>query len=181
MKQTTIFDYFPKSKKQKNYHLNFTKDKTSSQNKFQKVLQQKKNLTKSYLQKTLSQLIKEQEDFQRILTILGNTWYKQKEGFGFTDKNNIMTFSTIQDFNNNFFNIYNFEDFERIENSYLDMDEIIENKSHYIIAGEFEYNSYYLSKSFKILGNKCEIFQHTKLKLLFLKNDRYAALICPKF
>ena len=39
----------------------------------------------------------------------------------------------------------------------------------------------YLISFINILGGKSKIFQHSKLKLLFLRNSKYAALICPKF
>ena len=100
MKQPTIFDYISKSPKEiKNYQAN-PLQKTGN------IIEQKGNLTKTYIQKNLSQVIKEQEDFHYIKELLGKSWFKQENGFGFTDQENIMVFSTIQDFNNKFFNLH---------------------------------------------------------------------------
>lgn len=174
MKQTTIFDYILRSSKQLKYPPDIT---------FQKInaVHQKDGLIKSYIQKNLSEVIKEQEEFQKIKDLLGNSWFKQENGFGFTDKSNIMILSTLQDFNNNFFNLYKFEDFEQLTQISHNIQDLKEDINVYLIVNGIEYNSYYLFKAFKILGEKSKIYQHQKLKLLFLRNSKYSALICPQF
>ena len=139
------------------------------------------NLIKTYVQKNLSQLIKEQEEFQKIKSLLGNSWHKQKNGFGFTDEKNIMIAATIQDFNSNFFNLYKFEDFDYLVDLNIKIEDLREDKNAYLKINEIEYNSYYLSKASQILGDQIKCFQHKKLMLLFLKNSKFATLICPKF
>ena len=57
----------------------------------------------------------------------------------------------------------------------------LSDKNKYLRFNEIEYNSYYLFKAFQILGEKIKFFQHKTLKLLFLKNSKFATLICPKF
>ena len=175
MKQTTIFDYFldlPKQIEKKRYN---------APQKIEESLQNNNGLIKTYVQKNLSQLIKEQEEFQKVKDLLGNSWHRQKNGFGFTDEDNIMIASTIQDFNSNFFNVYKFEDFIHITDLGLEMEDLKEDKNMFIIINEIEYNSYYLSKAFLILGDQIKSFQHKTLKLLYLMNSKFATLICPKF
>ncbi len=106
MKQTTIFDYQLRSSKQLKYQPVIPLQKRNN------AVHHDYGLIKTYIQKNLSEVIKEQEEFQKIKDLLGNSWFKQENGFGFTDKSNIMILSTLQDFNNNFFNLYKFEDFE---------------------------------------------------------------------
>lgn len=175
MKQTTIFDYFLNLPKQTE------KKRFSTLQKIEESLQNKNGLIKTYIQKDFSQLIKEQEESQKIKDLLGTSWHRQKNGFGFTDEKNIMIVSTIQDFNSNFFNVYRFEDFVHIIDLSLEMEDLKEDKSIFIIINEIEYNSYYLFKASQILGNQIRCFQHKTLKLLYLKNSKFATLICPKF
>jgi hypothetical protein len=175
MKQTTIFDYFlnlPKQTEKKRY---------SAPQKIEESLQNKNGLIKTYVQRNLSQLIKEQEEIQKVKDLLGTSWHRQKNGFGFTDKDNIMIVSTIHGFNSNFFNVYKFEDFIHIIDLSLKMEDLKEDKSIFIKINEIEYNSYYLSKAFQILGDQIKGFQHKMLKLLYIKNSKFATLICPKF
>jgi len=175
MKQTTIFDYLlnlPKQLQKKRYN---------TQQKIEESLQNKNSLIKTYVQKNLSQLIKEQEEFQKVKDLLGNSWYSQKNGFGLTDDDNIMIVSTIQDFNTNFFNVYKFEDFIHIGGLSFKKEDLRENKNVYLRINEIEYNTYYLFKAFQILGDQIKFFQHKTLKLLYLKNSKFATLICPKF
>lgn len=175
MKQTTIFDYFlnlPRQAEKKRY---------SATQKIEESFQNKNGLIKTYVQKNLSQLIKEQEEFQKVKNLLGNSWYKQKNGFGFTDEKNIMIIATIQDFNSNFFNLYKFENFNHLVNLNFKIEDLREDKNIYLKINEIKYNSYYLSKASQILGENLRAYQHQKLKLLFLRNSIYAALICPKF
>jgi len=176
MKQTTIFDYILRSSKQLKHQLDIPLQKINN------AVLQKDGLIKTYIQKNLSEVIKEQEEFSKIKDLLGNSWFKQENGFGLTDKSNIMILSTLQDFNNNFFNLYKFEDFEQL----TQLNQIIKNlkkddKKLYLILNRIEYNSHYLSKAFEILRENSKVFQHKNLKLLFLRNSKYAALICPKF
>ena len=175
MKQTTIFDYFLNLQKQTQKKIYI------AQQKIEERLQNKNSLTKTYVQKTISQLIKVQEEFQKIKDLLGNSWYKQKNGFGLTDEKNIMIVATIQDFNSNFFNLYSFEDFIHIVDLSFKIDDLSEDKSIYLSINEIEYNSYYLFKAFQILGDQIKFFQHKTLKLLFLRNSKFATVICPKF
>jgi hypothetical protein len=63
----------------------------------------------------------------------------------------------------------------------LKMEDLKEDKSIFIKINEIEYNSYYLSKAFQILGDQIKGFQHKMLKLLYIKNSKFATLICPKF
>ena len=175
MKQTTIFDYFlklPKQTEKKIY---------SAPQKIEESFQNKNGLIKTYVQKNLSQLIKEQEEFQKVKDLLGDSWHKQKNGFGFTDEKNIMIASTIQDFNSNFFDVYKFEDFVPIVDLSLEMEDLREDKNVYLKINEIKYNSYYLFKTSQILGDRIKCFQHKTLKLLYLKNSKFAILICPKF
>ena len=175
MKQTTIFDYFlnlPKQTHIKRY---------TTLNKIDTSLQNKNGLVKTYVQKTLSQLINQQEEFQKVKDLLGGSWYRQENGFGFTDEKNIMIVAPIQDFNSKFFNLYKFEDFNNLIDFNIKIDDIREDKNVYLRINETEYNSYYLFKAFQILGDQIKIFQHKTLKLLFLKNSKFAILICPKF
>lgn len=175
MKQTTIFDYILKSSKQLKIQPVIPPQKLNN------AIHQKDGLIKTYIRKNLSEAIKEQEEFQKFKDLLGNSWFKQENGFGFTDKSNIMILSTIQDFNNNFFNLYKFEYFKQLMQISHNIKDLKEDVNVYIIVNGIEYNSYYLFKAFKILGEKSKIYQHQKLMLLFLRNSKYAALICPKF
>lgn len=175
MKQTTIFDYIQKSVKQAREKPIIPLQKMDNN------LHQKDAIIKTYMQKNLSEVIKEQEEFQKIKDLLGNSWFKQENGFGFTDKSNIMILSTIKDFNNNFFNLYKFEDFKQLAQVNYNIEDLKEDINLYLIVNGVEYNSYYLIKVFKILEEKSKLYQHEKLKLLFLRNSKYAALICPKF
>jgi len=175
MKQTTIFDNFldlPKQANEKRY---------TSLNKNNQNLQNKSQLAKTFVQKTLSHLIIQQEKFQKIKDLLGASWYRQENGFGFTDERNIMIVAPIQDFNSKFFKLYKFEDFKNLIDLNIKLDDIKEDKNQYLRINEIEYNSYYLFKSIQILGNQIKFFQHKTLKLLFLKNSKFATLICPKF
>jgi len=175
MKQTTIFDYFLNLPKQ------IEKKRYSAPQKIEESLQYKNGLIKTYVQKNLSQLIKEQEEFQKVKDLLGNSWHRQKNGFGFTDEKNIMIAATIQDFNSNFFNLYKLEDFDYLVDLNFKIEDLREDKNVYLKINETKYNSYYLFKAFRILGDQIKCFQHRKLMLLFLKNSRFATLICPKF
>jgi hypothetical protein len=175
MKQTTIFDYFldlPKQANDKRY---------TPLNKNNQNLQNKNQLAKTFVQKTLSQIITQQEQFQKIKDLLGASWFRQENGFGFTDESNIMIVGPIQDFNSKFFKLYKFEDFKNLIDLNIKIDEIKEDKNKFLRINEAEYNSYYLFKSFQILGKQIKFFQHETLKLLFLKNSKFASLICPKF
>lgn len=175
MKQTTIFDYFLKLPKQTG------KKRHSAPQKIEESFQYKNGLIKTYIQKNISQLIKEQEEFQKIKDILGTSWHRQKNGFGFIDEANIMIAATIQDFNLNFFNLYKFEDFDYLVDLNFKIEDLREDKNAYIEINETKYNSYYLSKASQILGDQIKCFQHKTLKLLYLKNSKVATLICPKF
>ncbi len=175
MKQTTIFDYFLKLPKQTG------KKSYSAPQKIEESFQNKNGLIKTYVQKNISQLIKEQEEFQKVKDLLGNSWHRQKNGFGFTDEKNIMIAATIQDFNSNFFNLYKFEDFNHLIDLNFKIEDLREDKNVYLKINEIKYNSYYLSKAFQILGDQIKSFQHKTLKLLYLKNSKVATLICPKF
>lgn len=175
MKQPTIFDYISKSLKEVKDYQVIPLQKTRN------IIEQKDNLTKTYIQKNLSQVIKDQEDFHYIKELLGKSWFKQENGFGFTDQENIMVFSTIQDFNNKFFNLYKLNDFEPLKGVKLQSQDLKEDRNLYLTLNGMEYNSYYLFKASQILGENFRAYQHQKLKLLFLRNSIYAALICPKF
>ena len=175
MKQTTIFDYFLNLPKQ------IEKKRYSVPQKIKESLQNNNGLIKTYVQKNISQLIKEQEEFQKVKDILGTSWHRQKNGFGFIDETNIMIAATIQDFNSNFFNLYKFEDFDYLVDLNIKIEDLREDKNAYLKINEIEYNSYYLSKASQILGDQIKCFQHKKLMLLFLKNSKFATLICPKF
>ncbi len=175
MKQTTIFDYILKNSKQ------LIVQPVVPPQKLDNVIHQKDVLIKTYFQKNLSEVIKEQEEFQKFKGLLGKSWFKQENGFGFTDKSSIMILSTLRDFNDNFFNMYKFEDFEQLTKLSLNIKDLKEDVNGYVSVNGIEYNSYYLFKAFKIVGEKSKIYQHSKLKLLFLRNSKYAALICPKF
>ena len=175
MKQTTILDYFlnlPKKTHKKRHY---------TQQKIDESLQNKNSLIKIHVQKTLSQLINDQEKFQKIKDLLGNSWYRQKNGFGLTDEKNIMIVATIQDFNVNFFNVYKFEEFNHLVDLRLKVEDLREDKNEYLKINETKFNSYYLFKAFQILGDEINSFQHKTLKLLYLKNSKFATLICPKF
>ncbi len=175
MKQTTIFDYFlnlPKQTHKKRYIVH---------KKIDASLQSKNGLIKTYVQKTLSQLIKKQEEYQKVKGLLGSSWRRQENGFGFTDEKNIMIVATIQDFNSNFFNAYNFEDFNHLVDINFKIEDLREDKNVYLKINEIEFHSYYLFKAFQILGDQAKCFQHKTLKLLYLKNSKFATLICPKF
>jgi hypothetical protein len=72
MKQTTIFDYFlnlPKQTEKKRYN---------APQKIEESLQNKNGLIKTYVQRNLSQLIKEQEEIQKVKDLLGTSWHRQK-------------------------------------------------------------------------------------------------------
>ncbi len=99
----------------------------------------------------------------------------------FTDKSNIMILSTLLDFNNNFFNLYKFEDFKQFTHISHNLKELKEDIDAYLKLNGVEYNSYYLLKAIKILGENFKMYQHEKLQLLFIRNSKYASLICPKF
>ena len=175
MKQTTIFDYILKSSKQLKIQPVVPPQKLNN------AIHQKNGLIKTYVQKNLSEVIKEQEEFQKLKNLLGNSWFKQENGFGITDKSNIMILSTLQDFNDNFFNMYKFEDFKQLTQVSLNIKDLKEDVNLYLSVNGIEYNSHYLFKALKILGETSKMHQHDKLKLLFLRNSKYCALICPKF
>ena len=92
-----------------------------------------------------------------------------------------MILSTLQDFNNNFFNLYKFEDFELLKEENFETMDLREDNDVYLKLNGIKYNSYYLFKVTNILGKNCKIYQHKKLMLLFIRNSKYGALICPKF
>ncbi|KKM79969.1 hypothetical protein LCGC14_1344600 [marine sediment metagenome] len=175
MKQTTIFDYILKSSKQLKIQ------PVLPQQKLNNALHQKDGLIKTFIQKNLSEVIGEQEEFQKLKNLLGNSWFKQVNGFGFTDKSNIMILSTLQDLNDNFFNLYKFEDFNHFVDISFKIEDIREDRNEYLTINEIEYNSYYLFKAVQILGDQVKFFQHKTLKLLYIKNSKFATLICPKF
>lgn len=175
MKQTTIFDYQLRRTKQLKYQPDIPLQKINN------AVHHDYGLIKTYIQKNLSEVIKEQEEFQKIKDLLGNSWFKQENGFGFTDKSNIMILSTLIDFNNNFFNLYKFEDFDLLYEEYFEVMDIREDKGAYLKLNGIEYNSYYLFKATIVLGENIKIYQHKKLMLLFIRNSKNGALICPKF
>ncbi len=175
LKQTTIFDYILKSTKQLKIQPVVPPQKLNN------AIQHKDGLIKTFVQKKLSEVIKEQEEFQKFKDLLGNSWFNQEDGFGFTDKSSIMILSTLQDFNDNFFNLYKFEDFNQVVDLCFKIEDIKEDRNVNIIINEIEYNSYYLFKAIQILGDQIKFFQHKTLKLLYLKNSKFATLICPKF
>lgn len=175
MKQTTVFDYILKSSKEPKFQSDIPLQRKNN------TLHQKEGLIKTHIQKSLSEVIKDQEEFQKIKELLGNSWFKQENGFGFTDKSNIMILSTLQDFNNNFFNLYKFEDFELLKEENFETMDLREDNDVYLKLNGIKYNSYYLFKVTNILGKNCKIYQHKKLMLLFIRNSKYGALICPKF
>ena len=92
-----------------------------------------------------------------------------------------MIFSTVRDFNANFFTIYEFKDFKLLINEINAELEISDDKERYIEINDCKYNSYYLYIALKVLDNKYKIYQHEKLRLLFLRNENFASLVCPKF
>ena len=92
-----------------------------------------------------------------------------------------MILSTLQDFNNNFFSLYKFENFELLYEEYFESMDIREDKNEYLKLNGIEYNSYYLFKATNVLGENTKIYQHKKLSLLFIRNSKNGALICPKF
>lgn len=175
MKQTTIFDYILKNSIELKFQSDFPLQRINN------TLRQKEGLIKTYIQRSLSEVTKEQEEFQKFKDLLGNSWFKQENGFGFTDKSNIMILSTLQDFNNNFFNLYKFEDFEQLVKINFKTRDLREEKDLYLKLNGTKYNSYYLYKATNIMGKNSKIYQHNKLKLLFIRNSKYGALICPKF
>lgn len=181
MKQTTIFNFLPKIREVENDKIPVDDKNIFSSNKTYTTKQIKSQLVRTYLQKNLSQLIEEQTEFESALRNLGKSWYKQKEGFGYTDSKKIMIFAKIQEFNANFFNLYEFNDFQLIRNAFIDIDDITKNKNEYVKISNIDYSINYVLKAVKVLGEDCRIFQHSKLKLIYIKNDKFAALICPKF
>ncbi len=181
MKKTTILDYLPKSTIQKQNKLDTSEEKITHEKNVQDFQEQQTKLVKSLVQKSLSQIIKEQEDYNNIYKLLDNSWKDEQNGFGYTDEENIMIVSTIQDFKNNFFNAYDINDFLRIKKINLQLGAIPKKKTQYATIKTIKYDSYYLSMALKILGDKCKIYQHIKMKLLFMNDEKFAALICPKF
>jgi len=135
MKQTTIFDYFLNLPKQVNKK-RFTALKKNDSN-----MQNKNELLKTYVQKNLSQLVNQQEEFLKVKDLLGPSWYRQENGFGFTDEKNIMIITPIQDFNSKFFKLYKFEDFNNLIDLNIKIDDIKEDKNIYLRINEIEYNS----------------------------------------
>ena len=181
MKKTTILDYLPKSSIQKKNQLDASEEKIKDEKNVLDFQEQQNKLVKSLIQKSLAQVIEEQEDYNNICKILDNSWKKEQNRFGYSDKENIMVISTIQDFKKNFFQAYDINDFLRIKKINFQIGAIPKKKTQYATIKDIEYDSYYLSMALKILGDKCKIYQHLKMKLLFIKNEKYAALICPKF
>lgn len=181
MKQTTIFDFFPKRRNKEDYIEKIKNNVLHNPSKNLESVKKENSNIISNVQQSLFDIIDRKKRFEKYLTILGDEWYFQEDGLGFTNKDNIMVFSTYIDFKKKFFNLYNFEDFKQINNLRQHISNLMEDKNKYILVDDIEYSSYYLFKAIKILGNECKIYQHSKLKLLFIQNDKYAALICPKF
>ena len=173
MKQPTIFDYLSGTKSKG------PRKEFNSEIEREILVERNEPLTKTLIQKNLSQVIKEQQEFQSIKDILGDSWYKQEDGFGYTDKENIMVVSLVKDFNINFFTLYDFNDFKRLEK--FEVGELKEERNQYFEINDIKYNCFYLSKAFQVLGESYRIYQHTNLKLLYLKNSKLAVLICPRF
>ena len=77
MKKTTIFDYLPKSIIQKENQLELSKE-TNPVKKSVKYNQNQERLVKSLIQKSLAQVIEEQEDYNNICKLLDNSWKKEQ-------------------------------------------------------------------------------------------------------
>ncbi len=178
MKQTTLFDYFPKNVE---YRLEIkNSEKISKEQKIgsETILKQYKPLVKSLIQKNLAEIIQDEEEFRNLLNLLGENWFYDEESFGYTDKNRIMAVSIIQQFNILFFKLYKENGFVLIKNFELDVENL--TNKEFMIINNIEYNSVYLSKAFDILNNSFKIYQHKSLKLLYLKGKKLCVLICPK-
>ena len=181
MKKTTILEYLPELTSQKEKTKEPMKDTSDFIKKGQNILNQQKKLEKTSIQKNLIQIIQEDEKLTDIIKKLGKDWKKNNDGFGYTDKNKITILSTIRDFNANFFKIYKLTDFIILSNENIKINESTRDKSKFTKINDVEYNLYYLTIIKEIFGDKIKIYQHNMLKLLFLRNQNFAALICPKF
>jgi len=181
MKETTLFDFLPDCFLRKEESMQISKPNLGFKKKKKSLVDTQKKLEKLYVQKNLFQIINEEEELKEIIKNLGSDWNKQKDGFGYIDKENIMIFSTVTDFNANFFKIYKFKDFKLIVKEINENSEISEDKNKFIKINNCKYNSYYLFITLKILDVNYKIYQHKNLKLLFLRNENYASLICPRF
>ncbi len=175
MKQTTLLNFLPKSL-QKTQVVKSTDNEKINLNVTGNI-----ELNKVLKQKSLLEIIEAQEKYENILDILGNGWFKDTDGFGFIDKDKIMIASILSDFNIYFFNIYNIDDFKIIKPELLIFDKLSNEKDKYLEIQGIEYKQYYLLKSLELLERSFQVWQHEKLKLLFLKNQDYGILICPKF
>lgn len=179
MKKTTIFDYIPEIKNQNLKSKDITQSR--SLDSINSPTYQKKRIEKTYIQKNLVQLLEEEEKLREIIKELDDSWEKNQHMFGYSDNEKIMIFSTIRDINAHFFNLYDFENFIRLEDEILNKDDLKEDKNCYIQIENVDYNCYYLSIALKILDRNYVIYQHKTLKLLFMRNKHFGAIICPKF
>jgi len=179
MKQTTLFDYFPKTVKVKvenqDYERNYKVHRITST----QVLKQYKPLIKSLVQQDLKEVIIEKENFENLSNLLGDNWFYDEASFGYTDKNHIMSVSTISQLNSSFFKLYNIADFILIDKHQIQLMNLLNEE--YTKIKNVEYNTIYFKKAIEILKKSYQIYQHIKLKLIFLTNTKFAVLICPKF
>ncbi|MFW9970992.1 MAG: hypothetical protein ACFFDF_12430 [Candidatus Odinarchaeota archaeon] len=179
MKQTTLFDYLSEIEKVK--QKNEISKKSSN---LQKILSnpiknQYKPLIKSLVQQNLTEIIVEKENFENLSTLIGDNWFYDDASFGFTDKNRIMCVSTLPKLNSSFFKLYNFEDFMKINEQ--QKQSLITLNEEYTKINNVEYDTIYLKKSIEILKESFQVCQHKTLKLLFLKDNKFGVIICPKF
>ncbi|MEJ2249569.1 MAG: hypothetical protein P8Y97_07910 [Candidatus Lokiarchaeota archaeon] len=133
------------------------------------------------IQKDLTQILEKNQEYRDLVKKLGNNWRKNENGFGYIDKNRIMLLGTIQDFNRNFFRVYDKKDFKKLKNLRYSIIIKFNEEKEFVSIKNIKYKSYYLKKALEVLGQEYQLYQHKRLKLLILRNTDYATLICPNF
>ena len=185
MSKKTIIDYFPNILNHVetiNDNLFFSDYNNSNASQHQNINRKKRinnrNLVGSLVQKNLEDIIREKEYFDKIPRLLEGSWTIIENGLGFTDDKKIVIFSTVRKLKETFFKKYKIKDFVAIINK-----NIINYKTSldFVEIGEASYNSYYLSLICDVLNGTYELYQHPKILLLYIKNEKYGAIICPKF
>lgn len=170
MKQMTLFDYLPKIEKVELENRKYEKGFKGQEITTNSILKQYKSLIKSLIQQDLTEVIIEKKNFENLSNLLGDHWFYDEESFGYTDKKHIMSISTIQQFNISFFKIYKRADFELIKNFQMDIADLTEEE--YTMISDTEYNTIYFRISLEILGELVQMYQHKKLKLLYLMGNK---------
>ncbi len=180
MKQKTLENYFS-VKREAPKRLNAANSKsTSKMSQTSFPSQNEVSSNNKFIQKDLISILLERERVKALRKRLGDDWEKKEGGFGYTDDKQIILFDTINNFQKNFFNVYKKENFKKLEGKRTIEKVIPEGNDSFFLINQVKYNCNYVKKALQILGDKFQLYQHEKLKLLFLKNSEFAVLLCPR-